>query len=230
MNLPTRTLRRAVRKVQRAITARRCRALGPGGRLHVGCGTLRLDGWINVDKFPTDATDYVVDVRYGLPFHALGRIFAEHFIEHLAYREIESFFRECRRALADDGILRLSTPNLDWVYRTHYHVDEWTSADEAVRDCFNINKSFRGWGHQFLFNLPALTSMLERAGFQAVESREYGESEHPELRGLERHPRSDDLQNVPHVLVVEASGVRETRSDDSYEVYARDFLSALDAR
>ena len=31
--------------------------------------------------------------------------------------------RESRRVLRDDGVLRLSTPNLDWVWVTHYRLD-----------------------------------------------------------------------------------------------------------
>lgn len=230
MGLPTRTLRRAARKVERALTFRRCRRLPPGGRLHVGCGSLHFDGWINVDKFPSPATDHVVDIRYGLPFRELRFIFAEHFIEHLGWREIARFLRDCRAALAADGTLRLSTPNLDWVYRTHYHADEWAGDDEAIRDCFNLNKSFRGWGHQFLFNMPALVGALHAAGFETVEPRAYGESPHAELAGLERHPRSVDLPGIPHVLVVEATGVRMPSHEDVLGGPVKDFLSALDAR
>jgi hypothetical protein len=37
----------------------------------------------------------------------------------------------------------------------------------------------------------------------------YGESEVPELRGLERHETYHDSPSLPHVLVVEASGLAE---------------------
>ncbi len=229
MHLPTRTLRRAWRAFQRARTFRRCRRLPPHGRLHIGCGDLHLDGWINVDKFPTCAADYVIDVRYGLPFRDLDFVFAEHFLEHLSYREIERLLGHCRSALAGRGILRVSTPNLDWVYRTQYHPGEWSGEADEVRDCFRLNKSFRGWGHQFLFNRATLHAMLRQAGFAEIRDCAYGESGHPELRGLERHERNEDLPGAPHILVVEASGIA-ARPGDILNEPAADLLAALDAR
>jgi predicted SAM-dependent methyltransferase len=229
MHLPTRTLRRPWRAVERARTFHRCRRLPPGGRLHVGCGPLHLDGWINIDKFRSAATDHVVDVRFGIPFRELAFIFAEHFIEHLSYREIVNFLRDCRAALSATGVLRLSTPNLDWVYRTQYHLTEWQNEPERVRDCFALNKSFRGWGHQFLFNRATLHAMLRQAGFATIEDCSYGASRHSELAGLERHERNEDLPDAPHILIVEASG-RRTEADPHLSAAADDFLSAADAR
>ena len=59
-------------------------------------------------------------MRQGLPFADVASIYAEHFLEHLALDDGLAFLAECRRVLRPDGILRLSTPNLDWVLLTHY--------------------------------------------------------------------------------------------------------------
>ena len=126
-------------------------------KLHVGSGPVLLEGWINVDNQPYRGIDQVLDVREGIPYSDLEYIFAEHFIEHLAYDDAMKFLRDCRRALVDGGVLRLTTPNLDWVWMTQYHLGQWTQASEAVRDCFWMNKAFRGWGHQFLYNAQTLT-------------------------------------------------------------------------
>ena len=212
-------LRHVWRTVRKRINENRCRRLPPGGRLHVGCGPVHLDGWINIDVRRYPAVDFVLDVRDGLPFHDLTLIFAEHFIEHLPFWEAQRFLRDCRTALAPDGVLRLSTPNLDWVYRTQYE-----SGD--VRDCFLINQSFRSWGHQFLYNAPVLEAVLHDAGFDRVEFVAYGQSARPELRGLERHEQSPDSRELPHVLVVEASGIRTQREELPG---AAEFLNSLGA-
>jgi predicted SAM-dependent methyltransferase len=208
------------RQTRKRVTADRCRHLPPGGRLHVGCGPVHLDGWINIDNRRYDAADYIVDVRDGLPFHSLKFIFAEHFIEHLPYWEAVRFLHDCRSALAEDGILRLSTPNLDWVYRTQY------GSGNSVADCFSANKAFRAWGHQFLYNLPALTETLQEAGFARVETQRWGESSHPGLRGLEKHEQWPDTPELPHVLVIESSGTTPARPSHPA---AKDFLHALGA-
>ena len=181
-------------------------------RLHVGCGPQLLEGWINIDNQPYKGVDAVVDIRNGVPYEDLDFIFAEHFIEHLSYDAAQKFLRDCRRALGPDGVLRLTTPNLDWVWLTQYHPGQWQHPSEAVRDCFWMNKAFRGWGHQFLYNEQTLTECLHEAGFAAVEPVRYGESRHDALRGIERHEQYPDA-HISHIVIVEASGVRRGKSE-----------------
>lgn len=171
-------------------------------RLHIGCGPQVLPGWVNVDVEPYPGIDLVHDIREGMPFTGVQYIYAEHFIEHLTYDEALRFFRECRAALSDDGVLRLSTPNLDWVLATHYR------GADGVGNCFAMNKAFRGWGHQFLYNAATLTASLHAAGFEAVRFVAYGRSDDPVLDGIERHETYPDEPGMPHVLVVEVQGRR----------------------
>lgn len=173
-------------------------------RLHIGCGPNHLDGWINIDSVAYPGVDRVLDVSHGLPFEDVAFIFAEHFIEHLHYRDAVALLRECRRVLRDDGVLRLSTPNLDWVWASHYR--RVLNDEEQVLASFALNRAFRGWGHQFLYNAGTLTATLRAAGFADVVRRHYGESPHPDLRGRERHERQPDFDSLSHILIVEASG------------------------
>ena len=174
-------------------------------RLHIGCGQQSIKGWINIDNQGLPGVDQVLDVRNGLPFSGVAAIYAEHFLEHLSLDDGLAFLTECRRVLAGDGILRLSTPSLDWVISTHYRWDGATDEERGL-DCIRLNRAFHGWGHQFLYNRPMLGSALRAAGFASVSFRSYGESEVPELRGLERHETWNDTPELPHVLVVEATG------------------------
>jgi predicted SAM-dependent methyltransferase len=174
-------------------------------RLHIGCGQQAIPGWINIDNQGLPGVDQVLDVRRGLPFAGVATIYAEHFLEHLSLEDGLAFLVECRRVLSDEGVLRLSTPSLDWVLTTHYR---WSDAtDESRRDdCMRLNRAFHGWGHQFLYNRPMLASTLRAAGFARSKFHAYGESDLPELRGLERHETWNDTPELPHVIVVEAFG------------------------
>jgi len=182
-------------------------------RLHVGCGTATFPGWVNIDIQSLPGVDLVLDVREGLPFDNVDLVFAEHFIEHLDFNSGLRFLQECRRALSDSGVLRISTPNLDWVWREQYHLGSWKDDGEAVRDCFWMNKAFRGWGHQFLYNQQTLTEVLKEAGFGTAQPFSYGESQHPDLRNLEHHEKYPDAPEVPHIVILEASGYSEMPSE-----------------
>lgn len=175
-------------------------------RLHIGCGPQALSGWTNLDIEFFPGVDVVRDVRDGLPFKDAQHIYAEHFIEHLTYDEALRFLKECRAALRDDGVLRVSTPNLDWVLETHYR------GPDRVGICFAMNKAFRGWGHQFLYNEETLVATLQAAGFADVRFFEYGRSDDLVLTGIERHETYPDEPGMPHVLVAEARGRRAAGS------------------
>ena len=189
-------------------------------RLHIGSGPLVRPGWTNIDIEYHPGVAHVLDVRDGLPFAHAQYVYAEHFIEHLTYDEGFRFLKECRAAMRADGVLRLSTPNLDWVHATQY------GSGNAVQDCFAMNKAFRGWGHQFLYNLGTLTASLQAAGFAEIIACRYGESADPNLRGLERHEVSADSAALPHVIVVEARGVRPA-SDAAIASAVEDYDQAL---
>ena len=195
-------------------------------KLHIGAGTSPIPGWTNVDILPYPGVDAVLDVTRGLPYENVELIFAEHFLEHLTLANGLRFLAECRRVLADDGVLRISTPNLDWVWLTHYKQPSAMTPDEQLLGCLEINRAFHGWGHQFLYNRRMLRSALERSGFRDFVECEYGRSTHASLNGLERHELSDGAPDAPSVLIVEASGRRPVDTDTfdaAIAPYVRDF-------
>jgi predicted SAM-dependent methyltransferase len=193
-------------------------------RLHIGCGAQSIPGWINIDNQGLPGVDQVLDVRQGLPFADAASIYAEHFLEHLGLAEGLEFLKECRRVLQPDGVLRLSTPNLDWVLASHYRGPA-VGEEDARLDCMRLNRAFHGWGHQFLYNRSTLASALRGAGFAEVAFCRYGQSAHPELSGLERHETWEDTPELPHVLIADASGTAENPSGipkDLLDEYLRD--------
>lgn len=194
-------------------------------RLHIGSGPVAIQGWTNVDVTAYEGVDVVLDVRKPWPFENVELIFAEHFLEHLTLTEGLRFLRECRRVLREDGVLRLSTPNLDWVWLTHYKPPAELTTEEELIGCLEINRAFHGWGHRFLYNLRTLRLALETAGFAEVRQCEYGQSAIDALKNLERHERHRDLPNAPSVVVVEARGQQKsaTRFEEQIAPYLRDF-------
>src|SRR5262249_42754065 len=194
-------------------------------RLHIGCGQEAIPGWINLDTRTLPGVDRVLDVRLGLPFEDVSAIYAEHFLEHLSLEEGLSFLRECRRALNQGGVLRLSTPNLDWVYATHYRIGPEFSNEKRVHDCLQLNRAFHGWGHQFLYNRETLEAVLRAAGFAETSFHRYGESGIAQLQGLERHQTWEDTPELPHVIIAEACGSAPPRPLS--EKLLQEFLEAI---
>jgi predicted SAM-dependent methyltransferase len=139
-------------------------------RLHIGAGDTPLEGWINVDRTRLPGVDVVADVTKGLRWDNVEAIFAEPFLEHLAPRDALACLAEAHRVLAPGRVLRLSTPNLDWVWRTHYRVE--APADEKRLAALHVNRAFHGWGDRFLWNREMLTAALQACGFVELTWRE----------------------------------------------------------
>ena len=194
---------------------------GPARRLHIGCGAQRLEGWLNVDIDPLPEVDVALDVRKGLPFKEVDAVFAEHFLEHLEVTDALRFLVNVRNALKGGGMLRLSTPNLEWVLAAH--AAPGRKGPEGEAPCIGANRSFYGWGHRFLWSEPLLTRALEASGFENLRWCDYGESERAVFRGIERHERFPDEPGVRHVLIVE--GTRGAPQQDKL----RSLLADLEA-
>jgi predicted SAM-dependent methyltransferase len=199
----TSVLRKAGRSRTRAILRRA--ALPEGAKVHLGCGPVHLDRWVNVDIARDVKPDIRVDLRFGFPAFpsSVAFIFSEHVFEHLSLENGVQLFADCQRALLPGGVMRIAMPDLryivdrylgDWKNQTWLQDPGYLMIDTPAR---MLNFALRSWEHLYVYDIADLTLRLNEAGFTEVAAQEWGQSEHPELRGLERRPDS--------MLIVEAT-------------------------
>jgi predicted SAM-dependent methyltransferase len=172
-----------------------------------------LPDWWKVDIRPFANVDEVVDLTQPWPWRDLEYVHGEHFLEHLAPGDAVRFLVEAARALRPGGRIRLSTPGLEWVWRTHF--DPSREGEAGIQAAYGANRAFHGWGHKFLYSRPMLTHVLEGCGFSALSFHRYGESDHSALRGMERHADYGEADGWPSVWIVEAvPDLTAARSDE----------------
>jgi predicted SAM-dependent methyltransferase len=186
-------------------TAARRRLTSAAGplRLCLGSGHAPIHGWVNVDFEPP--ADVLIDLRYGLPIDdgSVAAIYSEHLVEHLPLDTAMHLFRESRRVLAQDGVVRIATPDLERLI-TDYRGDwrgrndwvNWPEYEHIETPVQMINVAMREWGHLYLYDYEELALRLRDAGFGDVRREALGRSEEPALRDLET--RADST------LIVEA--------------------------
>jgi predicted SAM-dependent methyltransferase len=165
-------------------------------KLHIGCGSIRLDDWINIDIDKNNPiVDVVWDASCGLPFlenNSCFLIYNEHFLEHLSIEQAGIFLKECYRVLEFNGILRIAMPSLEYTVNK-YQSENWRDQDwltwkgnEFIQTRAEmINIAFRWWGHQWLYDREELHRRLKEAGFTIIRDVEWGYSKIPELSNLE---------------------------------------------
>jgi hypothetical protein len=85
-------------------------------KLHLGCGNKKLDGFINVDKFHTDASDLTVDLEQ-LPWpwedNSIDEIKMIHVLEHIGQStEIYlGIIKEIYRICKNDAVIEIHVPH-----------------------------------------------------------------------------------------------------------------------
>ncbi|WP_169836728.1 glycosyltransferase [Thiomonas intermedia] len=159
--------------------------------LNVGCGKVKLPGFVNIDLEP--GGDIQCDVTQGLPYAdaTVDGIYSEHFIEHLSQKDILGFLRECRRVLKPGGRARIATPDLDAII-TQFTDNNWRQpwlekyGYQWIKNRAEyLNVSLREWGHAWVVDEEELSRLASWAGLERLQRVKLNESTDPHLSGLE---------------------------------------------
>lgn len=162
-------------------------------RLHFGCGSRKVEGWLNVDLY---GSDFDVDLATGrLPWrdNTFEVALSQHVIEHLELgSELIPLLKEIRRVLVENGEIWLSCPDIAKIcksYHDHKMVDliidredrfrlywesEWSldkqAGVEGIPSSHMINLIFfQGYEHRNLFDFDLLEWVLDHCGFVDIE-------------------------------------------------------------
>jgi predicted SAM-dependent methyltransferase len=173
-------------------------------KLHLGCGPVKLKGWVNVDIEGEDL-DACFDLTETWPVEdsSVKFIYSEHVFEHLTPEEGSKALGEARRVLCNGGVIRTAMPDLDYLCLKYF--EDWKQ-QQWIRECGYdhirtkaemLNTCFYFWGHRWIYNFEEFAIRLADTGFSDPQRLEFGKSSNKELRNLEKREDSK--------LVVEVS-------------------------
>ena len=82
-------------------------------KLHLGCGTNKILGWVNIDSVEACRPDVVLDITRPLPYKDLSvdEILAEDLLEHFDKYMRYMVFSEWARILKIGGAITLQVPD-----------------------------------------------------------------------------------------------------------------------
>lgn len=112
-------------------------------KLHLGCGSNKLKGWVNIDSVEACNPDRVLDITQPLPFDALSvdEILAEDLLEHFDKYMRFVVFYEWVRVLKIGGTVTVQVPNFKKILFRYFKF----GFDNFVDFLFGENL----WGSEF---------------------------------------------------------------------------------
>ena len=135
-----------------------------GTNIHLGCGTINQEAFINIDGFPFPHIHYVRGISDLSIFsnNSVDLIYASHCLEHFHYSEIINVLKEWQRVLKKGGVLRLSVPNLDLLLKIYYANGK--NPDTIIPQLLGGQDNKYNF-HYMVFNKINLSDKLNEAGF-----------------------------------------------------------------
>lgn len=132
--------------------------------LNLGGGIVLSNRWLTADIVPRADVYMSVVEPLPLPDACLDAVFSEEVIEHIPLERGRGMLRECWRVLRPGGLLRLTTPSLDYFARR---------ALESAENAVEVNDIFYKHEHRHIYAEAELQRELLDAGFAGLRASSY---------------------------------------------------------
>tara|TARA_B110000027_G_scaffold133233_1_gene161190 strand:+ start:1061 stop:1681 length:621 start_codon:yes stop_codon:yes gene_type:complete len=138
-------------------------------RLHIGCGPINLEGWINIDARDNShvhINTHVIDLK-DFSDNSIGEIYLCHVLEHFSFEEVSSVLDVFYRKLQPGGLLRISVPDFRLMAQS-YLVQK--VGLHSLKYALMGGQDYQYNFHKSIYDYKILTQVLSQAGFSNSES------------------------------------------------------------
>lgn len=137
--------------------------------LHIGCGPINLEGWINIDARKEDHIHILTDKLDLQEFadNSVGEIYLCHVLEHFGFNEIPTILETFYRKLKPDGVLRVSVPDFNLIAQGY---TEKKISLNSFKFLLMGGQDYQYNFHKSVFDHKELKQHLLKAGFSSIEA------------------------------------------------------------
>ena len=143
-------------------------------KLNLGCGLDKRSGYVNIDVREDVKPDLAINLEEELlkrfQDESVEEILAKDFIEHLSWRVVEPFLRDCFRVLKKGGKMFIQTPDLEAIFNTTIRNPNYRFGElegfKAISFWVYGAQDYKENLHKCGFTIPTLKKLLESIGFK----------------------------------------------------------------
>lgn len=142
-------------------------------KLHLGCGTKWLEGYLHVDILEHEKIDIVSDLRKlsAIQDSSVEEIYACHVLEHFGRNEVRNVLIEWTRVLKRGGLLRISVPDFSAVTKMYQKTG---NISELLGLLYGGQRNEYDF-HKICFDLKSLEELLVSIGYQEIKRYDHKE-------------------------------------------------------
>ncbi|HTZ10860.1 MAG TPA: methyltransferase domain-containing protein [Candidatus Margulisiibacteriota bacterium] len=152
-------------------------------KIHLGCGTNYLKGFVNIDGNIAAKKDLFLDLRNGLPFKdaSVSLIYTSNMLEHFYFDEVTRILKEAYRVLSPGAVIRIVVPDME--KGVFYYLKQDPGFFSSFPENFSsiggkfVNFLFCNGQHRISFDFYFLKELLLRAGFKEELIKKVGLNE-----------------------------------------------------
>lgn len=153
-------------------------------KLHLGCGSVHLNDYVNVDiQDWAGACDLIADARNLHMFrdNCVDHIFNHALLEHIPPWDTGRSLTEWNRVLRPGGTIQIEVPDLERVFQD-WLIDKTLGEEEAINNIYggfkSPNKAYIHQHHLTGFTYDRLTRMMRDCGFINFKRLEHPKYHH----------------------------------------------------
>jgi predicted SAM-dependent methyltransferase len=137
-------------------------------KIHLGCGDIILNGWINIDARRADHVHINTDIIDLKEFsdQSIGVIYLSHVLEHFDFVESIKLLKLFFSKLKKGGVLLISVPDFEALVSVYNK----TKNIEIVKRALMGGQDYEYNYHKSVYNYELLSSNLESMGFNNIKS------------------------------------------------------------
>jgi predicted SAM-dependent methyltransferase len=153
-------------------------------KLHLGCGKIDIQGFINIDICKNDNVHIVHDV-VSLPMFAdnsVDLIYASALFQYFDFQKGQQCLKEWYRVLKPNGVLRVSTVDFDKLLEVYEKCDK--DIDKVIGPMYgkiHVNGDSFDEGaiyHKTVYTKDKFICFLKEAGFSKIKNYDWKDTIH----------------------------------------------------